>query len=86
MGDEQSREKWFRQLKKSTEESSKSWWTTLLLSFIALDTIYLGDVLLGVVKFFTFGGFLLWLAYDLVMLLIGRRRDADGKRVRPPYL
>jgi TM2 domain-containing membrane protein YozV len=49
------------------------------------DRIYLGHPLLGTLKLCTFGFGDLWWLLDIVLLLLGMMKDAQGKVVRRPF-
>ena len=76
---------WFSFLRQYTKESDKSWWITLCLSFLFLDRFYLGYEVLGLLKLCTFGGLGIWAWYDLIMLLLGKTKDSDGKILKRPF-
>ncbi len=45
---------------------------------LGVDQFYLGNILLGVLKLITFGGFGIWTMVDLIMIGIGVKRDHEG--------
>jgi len=72
-------------------ESDKERSTALLLAYLpaafgifGLDRIYRGQIALGVLKFLTCGGLLIWAIIDNVLLALGEAKDADGKPLRMP--
>jgi hypothetical protein len=66
--------------------SDKDWLTTLLISFflggLGIDRMYLGYTGLGILKLITCGGCGLWALYDLIMIVIGRLPDSNGRPLR----
>jgi TM2 domain-containing membrane protein YozV len=80
------REQWFAALQQHTAESDKSWSTafclSLLFGWLGVDRFYLGSAWLGLIKLFTFGGFLWWWIIDIILLLCGAMRDGEGRRLK----
>lgn len=65
------------------QESDKSFVATWLLSWffgtLGIDRFYLGQVGLGVAKLLTFGGCGIWAFVDLILVLSGSVKDAQGR-------
>jgi hypothetical protein len=56
-----------------------AWLLSLLLGILGVDRFYLGKVGTGILKLLTAGGLGIWYVIDLVLLLAGLARDADGR-------
>ena len=86
---DQDREQWLRELKRTVGESDKNWVLALCLSlslgFLGADRFYLEHLWLGILKLVTFGGMGIWWVVDLILLLLGKMRDADGGLLRRPF-
>jgi hypothetical protein len=66
--------------------SDKEWLTTALLSWLlgvfGVDRFYLGYTGLGVAKLLTCGGLGVWALVDLVLILMRKVPDAQGRPLR----
>lgn len=66
--------------------SDKDWTTTLLLSIfvgvLGVDRFYLGYTGLGIVKLITFGGCGVWALVDLILIILNKIPDAQGRPLR----
>lgn len=56
-----------------------TWVLSLFLGALGADRFYLGRWRTGALKLLTFGGLYVWWLVDLVLLLVGRTRDAQGR-------
>lgn len=78
---------WLGHLRQRVHESDKSRSTALVLSvflgWLGVDRFYLGYSWIGMIKLFTFGGLGLWLLVDIVLLLLDRLPDSDGRVLLP---
>lgn len=66
--------------------SDKEWLTTVLLSwllgYLGVDRFYLGHTGLGVAKLLTCGGLGIWAIIDLVLIIMRKIPDAQGRPLR----
>ena len=66
--------------------SDKDWLTTVLLSWLlgsfGVDRFYLGYTGLGVAKLLTCGGIGIWAIIDLILVLLRKVPDAQGRPLR----
>lgn len=64
----------------------RSWLVAVLLSLflggLGVDRFYLGYTGLGVLKLITAGGCGLWFLIDLILILMGKMKDADGNELQ----
>ncbi len=61
----------------------KSWTVALILAILlpGIDRIYLGYTGLGIMKFVTFGGCFIWTVIDVISIVTGKMKDADGNEL-----
>jgi hypothetical protein len=66
--------------------SDKEWLTAVLLSlfigWLGIDRFYLGHTTLGVLKLISLGGFGIWYVIDLILVITGNMKDANGLPLR----
>jgi len=65
----------------------KSQTVTLLLAIflggLGIDHFYLGNILLGILKLITLGGFGIWALIDILITGMGVRKDGNGSSLVP---
>ena len=66
--------------------AQKSWLATLLLCLLlgplGIHRFYTGHVVTGVIQLLTFGGCFIWALIDLIMIIIGSFKAADGSELQ----
>ena len=64
-------------------EVGRSWVVTLLLALfvgpIGVHRFYTGHIVSGVFQLFTFGGLGIWWLIDVIRILLGSFKDAEGR-------
>ncbi len=65
------------------QDNSKSLFITWIFGWlfgsIGLDRFYLRQIWTGILKLITFGGFGIWIMYDLLYTAFGKRKDKQGR-------
>ena len=56
-----------------------TWLLALLVGLVGADRFYLGKIGTGILKLVTLGGLGVWALIDLIMVLVGATRDAQGR-------
>lgn len=64
-------------------DQGRSWLVTLLLALtvgpLGVHRFYTGKIVTGVLQFITFGGLGIWWLIDLLLILVGSFKDAEGR-------
>ena len=62
------------------QQSFLAWWLiSVLFGIFGADRFVRGQIGLGLLKLFTFGGFLIWYLVDVILVLTGSVRDRLGR-------
>ena len=56
-----------------------TWILSLVLGTLGVDRFYMGYIGLGILKLLTSGGFGVWYLVDLILILTGQMKDANGQ-------
>jgi TM2 domain-containing membrane protein YozV len=66
--------------------SDKEWLAALLLCFFVgafgVHRFYTGHIAIGVIQLLTFGGCGIWVLIDLILIITGAMKDAQGRPLR----
>ena len=69
-----------------TKESRKDYVATLLLCFflgtLGIHRFYSGKIGTGILMLITFGGFGIWYVIDMIIIILGKFQDKQGKYIR----
>jgi TM2 domain-containing membrane protein YozV len=64
----------------------RDWLVAVLLSLfvggLGVDRFYLGYTGLGIAKLLTLGGCGIWALIDLILIIMGKLKDADGQDLK----
>lgn len=66
----------------STKSHGTAFLLSLFLGWFGVDRFYRGQVLLGIIKLCTFGGFGIWALVDYLITGIGPVTDSEGRILR----
>lgn len=64
---------------KQPKSFMAAWLLALFLGFFGADRFYLGKTKSAIAKILTAGGFGIWYIIDLIVLLAGKTKDAEGQ-------
>jgi TM2 domain-containing membrane protein YozV len=77
---------WVSSLRDQRTVSPKNWLVVALLSIflgiLGIDRFYSGRHDLGILKLLTLGGFCIWWAVDVILVLTGCMKDGWGNTIR----
>ncbi|CRF33450.1 hypothetical membrane protein [Brachyspira suanatina] len=65
------------------EISDKSWVVTLILAiFLPVHRFYVGKIGTGILYLITFGGLGIWYIIDIVMIILDKFTDKEGRKLK----
>ena len=65
------------------EVSDRRWVVTLLLAiFLPFHIFYVGKIWTGILYWITAGGFGIWYIIDIIMILLDKFTDKEGRKLR----
>ena len=65
------------------ETSDKSWTVTLILAILLLvHRFYVGKIGTGILYWLTAGGFGIWYIIDIVMIILDKFTDKEGRKLK----
>ena len=65
------------------EVSDRSWVVTLLFAiFLPVHRFYVGKIGTGILYLITFGGFGIWYIIDIVMIILDKFTDKEGRKLK----
>ncbi len=65
------------------EVSDKSWVVTLILAiFLPVHRFYVGKIGTGILYLITFGGLGIWYIVDIVMIILDKFTDKEGRKLK----
>ena len=54
-----------------------------LLGGLGIHRFYVGKIGTGILMIITFGGLGIWALIDLIMIIVGKFKDKEGKEIKP---
>ena len=68
------------------KENQNKWLITLVLCWLVgvfgVHRFYTGHTMIGILQLITFGGCGIWTIIDLIIILMGNYKDADGNPIK----
>lgn len=69
------------------QTSEKNYIVMILLCFflggLGIHRFYVGKIGTGILMIITFGGLGIWALIDLIMIIVGKFKDKEGKEIKP---